>query len=391
VFHAFVYAAAVHYDDLHLNTSLSQTREILAHKCEAIHQLRQALAGLNGALPRDALILAMTYLGLATSGDTRVRIEDEETSPFNPPEPVNSTLWRRQFLQTSENVHISAAKRLIDIKGGLEGRCFILAKSNFWWVIMLSYSPGSKLMISSSADLQNASLELRKPHYPPWDIPALASEVEDPQTNILPANTTSLRASGFQTLLQMGLTKEIYEVLLRLNEASSMVEAFYKGTLRRANLSALLNRRVKVHHAVLSLPTADEACVQEDQRSIYECCRFSAILYSTAVLFPSPPSKRTLPRIASMMKTTIEDFKLETCFEGGGKLLVWALLLGGIASEGTLERVWFLRRLKPLLAMEGIVQWRLLTDLVDRFLWMDSACEDGALGVWEELERPPFL
>jgi hypothetical protein len=134
VFHTFVYAAAVHYDDLHLTTSMSQTREILAHKCEAIHQLRQALAQLNGALPRDAIILAMTYLGLATTGDSRKRIEDNETTPFSPPEPVNTTLWRRQFLQTTENVHIATAKRLIDMKGGLDGRCFILAKTNFWYI-----------------------------------------------------------------------------------------------------------------------------------------------------------------------------------------------------------------------------------------------------------------
>jgi hypothetical protein len=246
-------------------------------------------------------------------------------------------------------------------------------------------------MIGASADLQNASLELRKPHYPPWDIPALASEVDDPQTNVLPASTPLHKGSGFQPFLQMGLTKEIYEVLLQLNENSSMVEALYTGTLRQPNLRALLNRRVKSHHAVLSLPTADEAFISEDQRSIYECCRVGAILYSTAVLFPSPPSKRTLPKIASQLKSVIEDFRLETCFDGGGKLLIWALLLGGIASEGTLERVWFLRRLKPLLAMEGVLEWRLLTDLVERFLWMDSACEDGALSVWEELERPPFL
>jgi hypothetical protein len=249
----------------------------------------------------------------------------------------------------------------------------------------------STLLKSYSADLQNASLELRKPHFPPWDIPALASEAADPQMNILPANATRHKASGFKSLLQTGLTHEIYEVLLQLNETSIMIEAFYNGTLRKANLRALLNRRVKVHHAVLSLPTADEAFLSDDQRSIYECCRVGAMLYSAAVLFPSPPSKGTLPKIASLLKTVIEDFRFESCFDGGGKLLVWALLLGGIASDGMLERVWFLRRLKPLLAMEGIVEWSLLIDMVRKFLWMDSACEDGALGVWEELERPPFL
>jgi hypothetical protein len=132
VFHAFVFAAAVHYDDLHMTTALSKTHEILAHKYEALHQLRKALADLNGEVPRDALILAMTYLGIAE--EARNRIEGDSRTPFQPPEPVNSVQWKRHFAYPKDNIHIGAAKRLIDQKGGLEGRCLILAKSNFLWV-----------------------------------------------------------------------------------------------------------------------------------------------------------------------------------------------------------------------------------------------------------------
>jgi hypothetical protein len=133
VFHSFLYAAAVHYDDLHLTTSLSKTREILMHKNEAVHQLRKVLADLNGEMPRDAHILAMTYLGIASDENGRSRIEDEKT-PFIPPEPVNSVQWKRHFAYPKDNVHIAAAKKLIDMKGGLDGRCLILAKSNFLYM-----------------------------------------------------------------------------------------------------------------------------------------------------------------------------------------------------------------------------------------------------------------
>jgi hypothetical protein len=131
VFHSFIFAAAVHYDDLHLTTTLSQTREILAHKYEALRQLRKALDQLNGAIPRDAIILAMTYLGIASREENAKSMVESEKSPFNPPEPVNSIQWKRHFAHPRDNVHIGAAKRLIDMKGGLEGRCLILAKSNF--------------------------------------------------------------------------------------------------------------------------------------------------------------------------------------------------------------------------------------------------------------------
>lgn len=130
VFHAFIFAAAVHYDNLHITTSMSQTREILAHKYEALRQLNKALAKLNGATPRDALILAMTCLGVENDGNARERVEEERT-PFKPPEPVNSPQWRRHFAYPKDNVHVGAATRLIDMKGGLGGRCLILAKSIF--------------------------------------------------------------------------------------------------------------------------------------------------------------------------------------------------------------------------------------------------------------------
>jgi hypothetical protein len=189
----------------------------------------------------------------------------------------------------------------------------------------------------------------------------------------------------------MGLTPDIHKVILDLSDISTHIEAYCAGNLIKPDLQILLSKKNAIHHALLSLPTADEALIPERDRGVYECCRLGGILYSTAVLFPLPKSTGTLPRIASMVRTAVEGFRLETCFEGGGKVLIWILLLGGIAAEGTLERVWFLRRLKPLLAMEGITSWTSLNGLVARFLWMESACADGALKVWEELRQPPFL
>jgi hypothetical protein len=132
VFHAFIFAAAVHYDDLHVTTHLSQTRELLTHKHEALQHLRAALIDLNGEAPNDATVLAMTYLGIGSwrdSGGSRV---DREESPFNPPTPVDSIQWKRHFAYPKDNVHTNAAKRIIKMKGGFDSLPLVLAKSN--WV-----------------------------------------------------------------------------------------------------------------------------------------------------------------------------------------------------------------------------------------------------------------
>jgi hypothetical protein len=100
------------------------------HKYEASRQLRKALTSLNGGIPRDALVLAMTYLGIGSDEPSRIRVGDQRT-PFDPPEPLNSMQWKRHFAYPKENVHVCAARKIIDIKGGLTGvRCVVLAKSN---------------------------------------------------------------------------------------------------------------------------------------------------------------------------------------------------------------------------------------------------------------------
>jgi len=170
----------------------------------------------------------------------------------------------------------------------------------------------------------------------------------------------------------------VHEVLLDISTQSLRVEAYCNSALIHPDLQALLSEKNALHHALLCLPTASELALPERECGLYECYRLGALLYSSAVLYPLPPSTGTLTRLVAMAKQAVSDMRINTCFEGGREALIWILLLGGIAVEGSLEKVWFLTRLKTALRMVRVTRWSDLKRLVRAFLWMDAACDDGA-------------
>jgi hypothetical protein len=129
VFDAFLYAAAVHHDDLRGQTEMSQSLEILTHKSEALLQLQKAImdASSTNAMD-DSFLLAMTYLGMEIEGNERSQ-SVVESGPFNAPSILCSIQWTRHYAYAKENVHIQAAMRLVDVKGGIEDLAWPLAKS----------------------------------------------------------------------------------------------------------------------------------------------------------------------------------------------------------------------------------------------------------------------
>jgi hypothetical protein len=146
VFHVFLYAAAVHHDDMMGRTSLSQSREILMHKDEALRQLRLAFE--NGpTCPLavcDQILLAMTYLGFESEDHDRDQVF-ESSGSFDPPDIVASAQWGKHYAYAKDNVHTRTATGFIKMKrGGLDLLSPALAKP-----VAMSVSPeeGETIML----------------------------------------------------------------------------------------------------------------------------------------------------------------------------------------------------------------------------------------------------
>lgn len=65
-------------------------------------------------------------------------------------------------------------------------------------------------------------------------------------------------------------------------------------------------------------------------------------------------------------------------------MLLWVVVMGGIAAAGTQERPWFAGYVRNLAKKNGVYGWSELKIIIKRMLWLDSACDQAARELWDE-------
>jgi hypothetical protein len=116
------------------------------------------------------------------------------------------------------------------------------------------------------------------------------------------------------------------------------------------------------------------------------------------VLYPMPSCTRIKPRLAAEMKHFLEEFKYTPELKAAigsssatSDLLLWTLVLGGIAASFTLHRPWFENRLRCMLRFSRRPSqeadrktWIDFKARVSKFLWWDFVVDSPALDLWTE-------
>ena len=65
-------------------------------------------------------------------------------------------------------------------------------------------------------------------------------------------------------------------------------------------------------------------------------------------------------------------------------VLLWMLVLGGIAASDKPERPWFVSQLALIVRRLDITEWGSIEDTLESFLWLESACGQGGRELWDE-------
>jgi hypothetical protein len=90
--------------------------------------------------------------------------------------------------------------------------------------------------------------------------------------------------------------------------------------------------------------------------------------------------------LAALLRNEVSVLNtLDLCIEDS-KLLVWVLVMGGIAAVDTLERIWFVSMLREVVGAVDIGSWEEMRDLLGGFLWLGSANDVDGRVLWEEVE-----
>ena len=210
--------------------------------------------------------------------------------------------------------------------------------------------------------------------------------VNDPMRNIPLHPMEPHRGSGFASLLPFGLTQEAIAVTMEMMSVIVLAENYLQGTLENPDILAIGAMRDRAHHRLLSLPTGAVLSGSLKASGLYECYRLTALLFETGVLFPMPRSTGVPLRIIQEIKKCVYQISLVDLFcEAKRPFFIWVLMLIGVATDGLPDRQWIMEMLTDLLTLEGVSRWSDIKKIVDSFLWMDFACDSGAIALWHDV------
>jgi len=161
-------------------------------------------------------------------------------------------------------------------------------------------------------------------------------------------------------------------VLQSMVDLTIIIDCHCRGTKPIKEFTPFIDRRNSVQHSLMSLPSGDELLVPEDKVksiALYESIRHAALIYSAAVTFPLPALSGHFHKLAA----------------------TWILILGGIAASDTKERDWFVRSISIVAKILKIGTWEEVAEIVESFLWLESACGPGGRILWAEVTRGRLL
>lgn len=184
----------------------------------------------------------------------------------------------------------------------------------------------------------------------------------------------------------------VVDVFLNLKDYSDAVDAYVNG----ANLpECMADNRNWVLHGLLSLPSVDATALpsqigtssQDFQRTMlyYEACRLTAVMYCIHVTFPVPRTMYARRLLLPQMEEAIAKIQLVTGDRALGELVLWCVVVGGIAASGQPERSVFAIQLVNVSTFLRLTRWSDAKVVLRKFPWLDSVCDRGGAAFWNEV------
>ena len=189
----------------------------------------------------------------------------------------------------------------------------------------------------------------------------------------------------------IGFTSQLIEAFEAMKSYIFLLEGLEKGkpSSEDTRLQEIADRRNSIQHTMLCLPSGTEIHDSfSEEVSLYDACRISGLIFSMGVIFPLPYEAAPLSRLAIMLKLELQQVSVACHLSLHARgILLWILVIGGIAAVDTREVGWFVSRLHQMADENGVREWGQLKRLLKRILWLDSACDMAGQQLWYEVER----
>jgi hypothetical protein len=135
-----------------------------------------------------------------------------------------------------------------------------------------------------------------------------------------------------------------------------------------------------IERRILCLPSQSEpvASASSPSSAVYECCRATAALYSTAVVYSLPFDRQWhLPFLVQLRCVFARSDLLTSTDPAIADVVLWSLCVASIASSASLQEVWFQKSFCQVCFRRGLRHWDAVQEVLTRFVWSDGACEQG--------------
>jgi hypothetical protein len=168
---------------------------------------------------------------------------------------------------------------------------------------------------------------------------------------------------------------------------STLLRNYSHGFVPGLDTYYVLEIRNTIHYHIMSLPTASDIPSTAQVSPVkYDACRLSLTIYSLLILFPVPLMTEPYPNVAQLLKSELESTQLNlSIWMPDLELLLWVLMMGGIAALGTADRWWYVQQLRWLAAILEIDSWEHLRLTMVSILWLDIPCDFEGLVLWKEV------
>jgi hypothetical protein len=165
------------------------------------------------------------------------------------------------------------------------------------------------------------------------------------------------------------------------------IEYHLAGKRFELGLGAINRTRTAIQQRLLSLPASEELEISppsSSQPNIYECCRLTALIYGVAVVYPIPNSHDVFQELVRRLMDTIQNVDIKMFGIDLFGVLLWMVVLGGIAALNTPERPWFTSKLAFIVRRLDIEEWAEMENILGTFLWLECACSQAGRELWDE-------
>ncbi|KIX03599.1 uncharacterized protein Z518_07152 [Rhinocladiella mackenziei CBS 650.93] len=149
--------------------------------------------------------------------------------------------------------------------------------------------------------------------------------------------------------------------------------------------SAALCLQHKLYSLPVELPPNQDLELED---YLFDACRLAIMVYNDMVLWPIPWAAGVKPRLARRLRCRLCPILSLVHDDGTGRytnLLLWLLLMGGIAATYTTDRTWYVEQLSTYRMIVRCPTWADFKQRMQTFLWWSSVLDDPAFKLWTEI------